>query len=249
MERRKALGILGAAGASLAAANIDAGHPQPAAGGQAGHGGAGGAGAARFMTPITSVHAHFCGIHIAKRDPQIQIIAQHYCAPLGDEMHQCLLYDSHERNAKLLGVEYIVSDRIYRGLPDDEKKYWHPHTYEVLSGGLISPGMRPEDELRFMRAIITTWGKTWHTWPDPRTPVPMGEPLLMWALTGDNQVQREVIERRDRMFMVNGQRIREARIAEFGFEVPQVALPRDLNHIGRQWTDTGEDRPTRRPQR
>jgi Protein of unknown function (DUF1264) len=45
-------------------------------------------------------------------------------------MHQCLLYDSTEKNARLLGVEYIISDRLYRELPEVEKKYWHPQSIE-----------------------------------------------------------------------------------------------------------------------
>ena len=249
MERREALGVFGALGIGMAAGHADAADHPPAnpgaAGGNAGH--AGNAAANRYMTPVTSTHAHFCGIHVAKRDPKFQLIVQHYCAPLGEEMHQCLLYDSFERNAKLLGVEYIVSDRIYRTLPEREKIYWHPHTYEVLAGGLIAPGMPGADEMRFMKAIINTWGKTWHTWPDPRTPVPMGEPLLMWSATGDGQVSGDVISRRDRMFNVSAERIRDNRVREFGLEVPQVAQPRSLDQIGRQWTNEGDDRPTRRP--
>jgi hypothetical protein len=91
------------------------------------------------MAPVHELHAHFCGIHIAKNNPKFHIIAQHYCMSRSEEMHQCLLYDSTEKNAKLLGVEYIISDRLYRELPESEKKYWHPHTYEVLAGGLIAP--------------------------------------------------------------------------------------------------------------
>ena len=120
------------------------------------------------MGPVHEIHAHFCGIHIAKNNPKFQLVAQHYCMSRSDEMHQCLLYDSTAKNAKLLGVEYIISDRLYRELPEGEKKYWHPHTYEVLAGGLIAPGMKPADELAFMKALLTTWGKTWHTWPDPK---------------------------------------------------------------------------------
>ena len=132
MERREAIGVFGALGIGMAAEQVAADHP-PANAGGAGNAGAhaGNAAANRYMTPVTSTHAHFCGIHVAKRDPKFQLIVQHYCAPLGEEMHQCLLYDSFERNAKLLGVEYIVSDRIYRTLPEREKIYWHPHTYEV----------------------------------------------------------------------------------------------------------------------
>ena len=239
MDRREVLGVLGSLGVGLAAGEAPAGHPQP------GH--PAGEGSRRFMAPVSNTHAHFCGIHIGKRDPKIQMMVQHYCAPLGEEMHQCLLFDSFERNAKLIGIEYIVSDRLYRGLAAEEKKYWHPHTYEVLAGGLIAPGMPAADEMRFMKAVINTWGKTWHTWPDPRTPVPLGEPMLMWAVTGDGQINPGVLATRDRTFNVVAQRIRDQRVQEFGLEVPQVSLPRSVDQVGRQWTDSGEDRPTRRP--
>jgi hypothetical protein len=29
------------------------------------------------------------------------------------------------------GVEYISSRRLYEGLPEEEKKFWHSHVYEV----------------------------------------------------------------------------------------------------------------------
>lgn len=232
MDRRELFGTLGVLGAGIAAEPAAADHPGGAAKG--------------LRAPVENLHAHFCGIHIAKTNPKFQIIAQHYCAPLGDEMHQCLLFDSCAKNARLLGVEYIVSDRVYRTLDDNEKKYWHPHTYEVLAGGLIAPSMTAEDELKFMRAIIHTWGKTWHTWPDPKTPVPLGEPLLMWALMADGQEDPKVIAERDKQFDVNTAKIREKRLEAFGLEVPKVSLPKDINTIGRQWTDEGEDRATKR---
>jgi len=30
---------------------------------------------------------------------------------------------------------------LNQGLPDDEKRYWHSHVYEVLSGQLVAPGV------------------------------------------------------------------------------------------------------------
>jgi Protein of unknown function (DUF1264) len=234
MDRRHWLGLIGSGvGVSLGgAAKTDDGH------------GSDDKAEGTKMAPVHALHAHFCGIHIAKNNPKFQLIAQHYCMSLSEEMHQCLLYDSYEKNAKLLGVEYIVSDKIYRQLPDAEKKYWHPHTYEVLAGGLIAPSMKPGDEQAFMKALLTTWGKTWHTWPDPRTPVPMGEPLLMWAVTGDGQIDGEVIATRDKQFNVSSARIREQRCESIGYEVPKVSLPRSIDQIGRQWTDEGDDKPT-----
>jgi hypothetical protein len=236
MDRRQWLGLVGSGiGVSCSGRELEADEHRADEKGEGG-----------LMGPVQSLHAHFCGIHIAKSNPKFQLVAQHYCMSRSEEMHQCLLYDSCEKNARLLGVEYIISDRLYRELPDGEKKYWHPHSYEVLAGGLIAPSMKPEDELGFMKALLTTWGKTWHTWPDPRTPVPLGEPLLMWAVTGDGQIDDEVVAARDKQFHVKAAEIREKRCQSIGFEVPKVALPRSIEQVGRQWTDDGEDKPTRR---
>ena len=186
----------------------------------------------RMMAPLDNHHLHFCGIHCAKKDPRILIVTQHYCGMVGEGMHQCLLYDSVGKNARLLGVEYIVTDEIYRKLPEVEKRYWHPHTYEVLSGGLIAPTMKPDDEMEFMKGLLLTWGKTWHTWPDPTTPVPMGEPMLMWSLTGDGQGDTNVIAARDKEFRVKTADIRKQRIKTIGYDVPAVPPPKDMDVIG-----------------
>jgi Protein of unknown function (DUF1264) len=236
MDRREWLGLIGmGAGAALggeAAAADGHGEAKP--------------GAPGLFAPVHELHAHFCGIHIAKNNPRFQLVAQHYCMSRSEEMHQCLLYDSTEKNAKLLGVEYIISDRLYRELPDEEKKYWHPHTYEVLAAGLIAPSMKPQDELAFMKALLTTWGKTWHTWPDPRTPIPMGSPLLMWSTGCDEVADKDVVAARDKQFQVSSEEISKLRCREFKLEVPRVSHPKSMDHPGRQWTDEGEDKPTRR---
>ena len=230
MDRREWLGLVGAGTVGAAASADD-------------HGGA--KAGTKYMECMSGFHAHFCGIHVAKNNPKFQLVAQHYCC-LGETVHQCLLFDGTGKGAKLLGVEYIVGDETFRSLPDEEKKYWHPHTYEVLAGGLIAPGMTPEDEMKFMRAILPTWGKTFHTWPDPKTPVPMGVPLLMWSLGADDQVDQGVVATRDKMFNVKTAQIRETRIKEIGYEVPQVPFPKSLDEIGRQWTAGGDDKPTKK---
>jgi len=200
--------------------------------------------------PLAGSHVHFCGIHLAKNNPKFQVITQHYCAghtTTGeDDMFQCVLFDSIAPNAKMLGVEYLISDAAYRKLPEAEKKYWHPHTYEVLGGGLVAPGMPAAEEKKFMGLILTTWGKAWHTWPDPSTNVPIGEPLLIWSITGDGQVEDKVVAARDKEFGVDTKATRDARVKEFGYEVPQVPQPANMDAVGRQWTATGEDKPTRK---
>lgn len=200
--------------------------------------------------PTSVPHLHFCGIHMAKNDPKLQFVTQHYCSAhtggADGDVFQCTLFDGRGKNAKLIGVEYLISDEAYRKLPDAEKKYWHAHTYEVLGGGLIAPEMKPEEELEFMKVVLKTWGKAWHTWPDPSTAIPTGEPLLIWSLMGDGQVDEKLLARRDAEFKVDTAKIRKLREKAFGLNAPNVALPKDLNSLGRQWTDGGEDRPTKR---
>ncbi|CAN5267755.1 hypothetical protein BH11PLA2_BH11PLA2_12250 [soil metagenome] len=229
MNRREMFGTLGAFGTGLGTLTCTADHVEQKD---------------NHATPLSGGHAHFCGIHMAKNNPKFQIVTQHYCAAHSGGMFQCVLFDSTGKDAKLLGIEYIISDEMYQKLPADEKKYWHVHTYEVLSGGLIAPGMEPAKEEEFMKMILTTWGKAWHTWPDPKTPVPMGEPLLIWSLTADGQVDEALVAGRDKEFKIETAKIRERRITQIGSEPPKVSLPKDMNTLGRQWTDSGDDKPT-----
>jgi hypothetical protein len=200
--------------------------------------------------PLAHPHVHFCGIHLAKIDPKVQFITQHYCAAhtggTDGDIFQCVLFDGVGKNARLVGVEYLISDAAYRKLPDDEKKYWHAHTYEVLGGGLIAPEMSADEEMKFMKSILTTWGKAWHTWPDPKTAIPIGEPLLIWSLMGDGQADPKIIAERDKQFACDTQKISDKRCAAIGYEAPQVAPPKSLDALGRQWTDRGDDKPTKK---
>jgi hypothetical protein len=190
-----------------------------------------------------AMHLYLCAFHVAKENPKFQVIAHHYCSQQGRSVHQCVIYDSLEKNSKLLGVEYIVDDATYRSLDDEEKKYWHPHAYEIVSGQLIAPDL-PNLGDDIFPGLITTWGKTWHTWRDPKSTLPLGEPLLMWSANGDGQVDESLISQRDSLFNIATAQIRERRKA-FGFAVPNVPSPKSPKDIGRQWAPTGADEPTR----
>jgi len=237
MDRRELFGTLGALGAVPVCAAAEAAAPDHG-GGKAADG------------PMGGPHLHFCGIHMAKKNDKLQFITQHYCAAhtggAEGDVFQCVLFDGTGKNAKLVGVEYLISDEAYRKLPPEEKKYWHAHTYEVLGGGLIGCGMTPKEEMDFMKVVLTTWGKAWHTWPDPNTAVPVGEPMLIWSLMGDGQVDGKLLAKRDKDFNVDCAKIREARGKEIGLEVPKVSLPKDMDTIGRQWTDKGDDKATKK---
>jgi hypothetical protein len=151
--------------------------------------------------PIGDIHAHVCGIHFYSGDMSRQIIAEHYCSHLSDEVLQCVIYDSNKPGARLIGVEYIVSAKIFQSLPSEEKKLWHSHNYEVKSGVLTAPGMADAAEKDLMKVLIGTYGKTWHTWQvDRGDKLPMGIPQLMMAFTADGQAKANIVAERDKLY-------------------------------------------------
>jgi hypothetical protein len=217
MNRREAMHLFGAAAlGSAAAGTARADHAKKDAGG----------------SPLDNFHGYLCAYHVAKKDPSLVVEAHHYCTALNDNVHQCVIFDKNGKNARILGVEYIVSDGVYQKLPDEEKKYYHPHRYEVISGLLLAPGMPDAAERSFMEMVVTSWGKTWHTWPDPKASLPIGEPLLMWSAGKDGQISAETLEKRDKDLGVNTASIRKRR--SYLGAVPDVAPPKSIDELGRQ---------------
>jgi hypothetical protein len=41
----------------------------------------------------------------------------------------------------MIGIEYVIAEKLFEGLPSDEKKYWHSHKHEVESG-MLKLGMK-----------------------------------------------------------------------------------------------------------
>ncbi len=195
--------------------------------------------------PVQQIHLYLCAFHVAKNNPSFAVEAHHYCSattsPQTGAVHQCLVYDSKGPNAKLLGVEYIISHETYQTLSAEEKKYWHPHAYEILSGQLIAPDM-PKMGDDVFPGLIRTWGKTWHTWPDPAQNLPLGDPLLMWSANGDGQIPDEMISKRDAQFGISTAEIRERR-KFMGMQVPQLPPAKSMSELGRQFTTSGADDP------
>ena len=136
------------------------------------------------------------------------IITVRRCA---DGVFQCVLYDSDRGNAKLIGVEYVVSEDIYQTLPAEEKKYWHPHEYEIRPRLLTTPGLQADCEKKLLKGLLKSWGKVWHTWPDPRTDLPMGAPVLMWSATEKAQVRKDLVRARDERYKIDIDEIRKLR--------------------------------------
>jgi ABC-type sulfate transport system substrate-binding protein len=53
------------------------------------------------------------------------------------DVRQCLIYDSAAKNARLIGVEYMITRELYEGLEPEEQKMWHSH--EVRNSPVLPP--------------------------------------------------------------------------------------------------------------
>ena len=100
-----------------------------------------GANLVQSKAPIEKISMYLNGFHAARSDPNMQMESHHYCDQVNEDFAQCALYDGNTADSRLHGVEYIVSEKLYNGLPAGEKGYWHPHNFEILSGQLRMPGL------------------------------------------------------------------------------------------------------------
>jgi hypothetical protein len=54
------------------------------------------------------------------------------------QVRQCLIYDTPFNPARLIGVEYMITPRLYETLDEQERKLWHSHDYEACDDDLSS---------------------------------------------------------------------------------------------------------------
>jgi hypothetical protein len=162
--------------------------------------------------PIGAINMYLNGFHFYADDMGRQIEAHHYCTHVNEDFFQCVIYDGNGAQARLIGVEYIVSERLFGTLPEEEKALWHSHRHETTSGELVMPGIPKAVETMAMADLATTYGKTWHTWQiDREAALPLGIPQLMMGFTADGQLRRAMIESRDERLGVSAAAAREAR--------------------------------------
>ncbi len=163
-----------------------------------------GAALLQSKSPISKINAYLDGFHFYSGYMQGQMEAHHYVSQLNEDFHQAVIYDGNGEDAKLMGVEYIISERLFKQLPEEEKKLWHSHQYEVKSGTLIAPGLPEVAEHELMEKLVSTYGKTIHTWhTDREKELPVGVPMLMMGFTKDGQLNPQLNADRDRRFDVS----------------------------------------------
>jgi hypothetical protein len=124
--------------------------------------------AAAMATPVDGHVIHVTAPHLI--DGKVRGPFHHYCKILSPEPFiECLLYETADKNAKLVGVEYIVAKTLTRDekvLPKKVwKKVWHDHSVEGVIGNVKVLDMPPEKAKEFADTIAKTDGIIFSLWP------------------------------------------------------------------------------------
>lgn len=149
--------------------------------------------------PLKNFHAHMCGFAFPAQDHSRQLEGHFYVSSINEEVSQCLVFDSDRSDARLIAVEYVISSRLFATLPPEEKRLWHSHQYDVLSGSFMAPGLPSAAERPLLNKMINTYGKHWNLWQADRgDTLPLGLPQLMMVATGPGEWNLKLFEERDK---------------------------------------------------
>jgi hypothetical protein len=182
------------------------------------------------LSAIRSIDHYLDGFHVMKDDPSLHMEAHHYCKGMNEEFTQCVIFDGNTADSNIIGVEYIISEGLFESLPDDEKKNWHPHNYEILSGQLIMPGVPAVAEKAALGKKMNSYGKTWHIWDTGHVghpaahKLPIGKPLLAWSYNRDGEMPANLVAARDQRMNVSTSEKRKDRAELASKAKPQMGV-------------------------
>ncbi|MHA4739121.1 OBAP family protein [Dyadobacter sp. MSC1_007] len=163
-------------------------------------------------SPLKAFNSYLNGFHFYNGNIKAQMEAHHYVNQLNDDVYQAIIFDGNGKDAKLMGVEYIITEKLFKQLDKEEKLLWHSHHHEASSGALIAPRIPQLAEHELMEKLISTYGKTIHTWhTDQEKVLPLGAPMIMMGFTRDGQLDPALLRSRDKRFEVVTAEIKEKR--------------------------------------
>lgn len=201
-----------------------------------------GAKALQSNAPVKGFDVYLVGFHPMKDHPEMQLEAHHYCHQMNEDFAQCVLFDGNTKNANMNGVEYIISEKLFESLPEEEKKYWHPHNGEILSGQLVAPGIPKVAEKSLMKMKMNSYGKTWHFWNTGHEghqadKLPLGDPMLAWSFSREGEAMPGLVEKRDNKMGINSAKTRKDRADLRQLAKPQSGVDDLKGKFGRQTQD------------
>ncbi|KAJ4823898.1 hypothetical protein Tsubulata_026742 [Turnera subulata] len=187
------------------------------------------------LKPIKEMNQHVCSFAIYSHDMSRQIETHHYATRINQDFLQCAVYDTDDSHGRLIGVEYIITDKLFEALPPEEQKLWHSHAYEIKSGLWVNPRV-PEMVLKpELENLAKSYGKFWCTWQvDRGDRLPLGAPALMMSPQAVNMgmIKPELIQKRDNKYNISTDALQKTRM--------EIAEPEWLNPQADYWKQHGK---------
>ncbi|KAK8629305.1 hypothetical protein V6N13_078150 [Hibiscus sabdariffa] len=194
-----------------------------------------GASMLQSLTPVKQISQHVCTFALYSHDMCRQIETHHYVSRLNQDFLQCPVYESDDSNARLIGIEYIISDRLFEALPAEEQRLWHSHAYEIKSGLWVNPGIPEMIGKPELESLAKSYGKFWCTWQvDRGDKLPLGAPALMMSPQGVNlgKVDPELVKKRDDKYKISTEELKESRV--------EIEEPEWINPQADYWKQHGK---------
>jgi hypothetical protein len=188
--------------------------------------------------PLHDYDVYLVGFHPMKDHPETQMEAHHYCHHVNQDFAQSVLFDGNTDRANMNGVEYIISEKLFGALPEEERKYWHPHNGEILPGQLVAPGIPQVAEKSLMKTKMNSYGKTWHFWNTGMAgqagdKLPLGDPMLAWSFSRDGEILPGMVEQRDKALGTDTPKKRHDRADLQSLARPQSGVDALKDRFGR----------------
>lgn len=107
------------------------------------------------------------------------MIAHHWCKTgIPGFVAECQLYDSDSSNARLVGVELVVTAATWKTFRASERALWHYHKTEIPKIGATLPDLSPEEAAKVAKSLEETYGKIYLLWDPGRQSLPTGQPSV-----------------------------------------------------------------------
>ena len=130
-----------------------------------------GAAVLQSHAPPRQLSLHLISLPCYTHSLHHQRLTHHYCHRLSEDVWQCCMWDGSDATSRLIGVEYVVGEKTFATIPEEEKKMWHSHHQEIRGGNTLAPGLPEVAERQVMQELANTYGKGTPS-PPPHTLLP-----------------------------------------------------------------------------
>ncbi|CAN7013581.1 unnamed protein product [Brassica rapa subsp. trilocularis] len=191
------------------------------------------------MKPIKQMSLHMCSFACYSHDPGRQIEVHIYDHRVNHDFLQCAVYDSSSSNVlvvtlsieafaldydlrfmmcfyciKFLGIEYIVSEKLFESVSPEEQKLWHSHDYKIQMALLVTPRIPELVAKPELKNLAKSNGKFWCTWQiDRGDRLPLGVPSLMVSPQDVNlgRIKPKLVKKRDEEHGISTESLKPSR--------------------------------------